>query len=147
MWHKAEWMGRPMRLELTRVGLLVKLAYRYTTKGVPSLIQIICTQLYDFKYSYLIQIICTKLYGIKYCYLIQIICTQLYDSKYSYKYLNYNHMFSGFSRLAPYNIPTAPLQRSNPTYNECPAGALRNAQYSLIAIAHRSSLTQRGRSW
>ena len=32
MWHKAEWMGRPMRLELTRVGLLVKLANRYTTK-------------------------------------------------------------------------------------------------------------------
>ena len=24
MWHKAEWMGRPMRLELTRVDLLVK---------------------------------------------------------------------------------------------------------------------------
>ena len=22
MWHKVEWMGRPMRLELTRVGLL-----------------------------------------------------------------------------------------------------------------------------
>ena len=35
MWHKAEWMGRPMRLELTRVGLLVKLANRYTTKGAP----------------------------------------------------------------------------------------------------------------
>ena len=33
MWHKAEWMGRPMRLELTRVGLLVKLANRYTTRG------------------------------------------------------------------------------------------------------------------
>ena len=33
MWHKAEWMGHPMRLELTRVGLLVKLANRYTTKG------------------------------------------------------------------------------------------------------------------
>ena len=33
MWHKAEWMGRPMRLELTHVGLLVKLANRYTTKG------------------------------------------------------------------------------------------------------------------
>ena len=33
MWHKAEWMGYPMRLELTRVGLLVKLANRYTTKG------------------------------------------------------------------------------------------------------------------
>ena len=29
----AEWMGHPMRLELTRVGLLVKLANRYTTKG------------------------------------------------------------------------------------------------------------------
>ena len=33
MWHKAEWMGRPMRLELARVGLLVKLANRYTTRG------------------------------------------------------------------------------------------------------------------
>ena len=33
MWHKAEWIGHPMRLELTRVGLLVKLANHYTTKG------------------------------------------------------------------------------------------------------------------
>ena len=33
MWHKAEWMGHPMRLELTRVGLLVKVANHYTTKG------------------------------------------------------------------------------------------------------------------
>ena len=33
MWHKAIRMGHPMRLELTRVGLLVKLANRYTTKG------------------------------------------------------------------------------------------------------------------
>ena len=33
MWHKAKWMGRPMRLELTRVGLLVYLANRYTTRG------------------------------------------------------------------------------------------------------------------
>ena len=32
MWHKAEWMGHLMRLELTRVGLLVKLANHYTTK-------------------------------------------------------------------------------------------------------------------
>ena len=36
MWHKAELMGHPMRLELTRVGLLVKLANRYTTKGAPN---------------------------------------------------------------------------------------------------------------
>ena len=36
MWHKAEWMGRPMRLDLTRVGLLVKLANRYTTRGAPA---------------------------------------------------------------------------------------------------------------
>ena len=35
MWLKAEWMGHPMRLELTRVDLLVKLANRYTTKGAP----------------------------------------------------------------------------------------------------------------
>ena len=34
MWHKAEWMGRPIRLELTRVGLLVRLANRYTTRMV-----------------------------------------------------------------------------------------------------------------
>ena len=33
MWHKAERMGRLMGLELTRVGLLVKFANRYTTKG------------------------------------------------------------------------------------------------------------------
>ena len=33
MWHKAEWMGRPMRLKLTCVGLLVQLANRYTTRG------------------------------------------------------------------------------------------------------------------
>ena len=31
MWHKAEWIGHPMRLELTHVGLLVSLANRYTT--------------------------------------------------------------------------------------------------------------------
>ena len=35
MWHKAEWMGRQMRLELTRVRLLVSLANRYTTRGAP----------------------------------------------------------------------------------------------------------------
>ena len=33
MWHKAEWMGRPMKLELTRIGLLVQLANHYTTRG------------------------------------------------------------------------------------------------------------------
>ena len=33
MWLKAESMGHPMRLELTHVGLLVKLANHYTTKG------------------------------------------------------------------------------------------------------------------
>ena len=33
MWHKAIWKGNPMRLELTRVGLLVKLANHYTTRG------------------------------------------------------------------------------------------------------------------
>ena len=43
MWHKAEWMGHPMRLELTRVGLLVKLANRYTTKGASLSIYIYTT--------------------------------------------------------------------------------------------------------
>ena len=33
MWHKADWMGHPMRLELTLAGLLVKLANHYTTGG------------------------------------------------------------------------------------------------------------------
>ena len=33
MWHKAIWKGHPMRLELTRIGLLVELANHYTTRG------------------------------------------------------------------------------------------------------------------
>ena len=33
MWQKAIWKGHPMRLELTRVGLLVELANHYTTRG------------------------------------------------------------------------------------------------------------------
>ena len=33
MWHKAIWKGHPMRLEFTRVGLLVELANHYTTRG------------------------------------------------------------------------------------------------------------------
>ena len=36
MWHKAGWMGHPMRLELTLAGLLVKLANHYTTRGALS---------------------------------------------------------------------------------------------------------------
>ena len=35
MWHKAEWIGHPMRLELTRLGLLVKLTNRYTINSNP----------------------------------------------------------------------------------------------------------------
>ena len=33
MWHKAKWKGHPMRLELTRVGLLAELANHYITRG------------------------------------------------------------------------------------------------------------------
>ena len=33
MWHRAIWKGHPMRLELTRVGLLVEHANHYTTRG------------------------------------------------------------------------------------------------------------------
>ena len=33
MWHKAVRMGYPMRLELTREGLLVTLVNHYTTQG------------------------------------------------------------------------------------------------------------------
>ena len=33
MWHNAEWMVHPIRLELTREDLLVKLAIHYTTRG------------------------------------------------------------------------------------------------------------------
>ena len=40
MWHKTEWMGHPMRLELTRVDLLVKVANHYTTKGALSVLDI-----------------------------------------------------------------------------------------------------------
>ena len=49
MWHKAEWMGHPMRLELTCVGLLVKFANRYTTKGAQyTNIYIVIKFAYDF---------------------------------------------------------------------------------------------------
>ena len=36
MWHKAYERGNPMRLELTRVGLLVELANHYNHKGTIS---------------------------------------------------------------------------------------------------------------
>ena len=39
-------MGHPMRLELTRVGLLVKLANRYTTKGALSCFVVVQDQKY-----------------------------------------------------------------------------------------------------
>ena len=61
MWHKAEWMGCPMRLELTRVGLLVKLANRYTTKGAPTWI-CICTVVIDIIELWL-RVVCNK-YGL-----------------------------------------------------------------------------------
>ena len=48
-------------------------------------ILIICTELYDIKYSDLIQIICIHMYDIKYSYLIQVIHAKLYDIKYSYQ--------------------------------------------------------------
>ena len=38
VWHKADWMGHPMRPELTLAGLLVKLANHYTTRGAPFLL-------------------------------------------------------------------------------------------------------------
>ena len=58
-----------MRLELTRVGLQVKLANHYTTKGAQ-----VFLFLYNTKYSFL-------LFKTKYSYLMQIICTQLYGFK------------------------------------------------------------------
>ena len=42
MWHKAIWKGHPMRLELTRVGLLVELANHYTTKGASETRTMLC---------------------------------------------------------------------------------------------------------
>ena len=39
MWHKAEWMGHPMKLELKLAGLQVKLANHYTTGGALSNLQ------------------------------------------------------------------------------------------------------------
>ena len=35
MWHRAICMGHPMRLEVTRVGLLVYLANHYATRDTP----------------------------------------------------------------------------------------------------------------
>ena len=52
MWHKAILKGHPMRLELTRVGLLVELANHYTTRGA-----------YDDNGSSHSSIITTRLFG------------------------------------------------------------------------------------
>ena len=49
MRHKAEWMGRPMRLELTHVGLLVQFAKRYTTRGAHG-----CLNLVEFIIGFLL---------------------------------------------------------------------------------------------
>ena len=38
MWHKANWMGHPMRLELTFADLLVKLVNHYTIRGALKLV-------------------------------------------------------------------------------------------------------------
>ena len=66
----------------------------YLTPTQSYLMQIICTQLYGFKYSYLIQIICTQLYGFKYSYVIQIMFTQLCSFKYSYPMqINYTQLY------------------------------------------------------
>ena len=32
MWYQAVWMGHPIRLELTREGLLILIANHYTTR-------------------------------------------------------------------------------------------------------------------
>ena len=37
MWHKADWMGHPMRLELTLAGLLVNLANHHTIRDAQAL--------------------------------------------------------------------------------------------------------------
>ena len=41
MWHKAEWMECQMRLGHTHVGLLIKLANRYTTRDALGLVSMI----------------------------------------------------------------------------------------------------------
>ena len=47
-------MGRPMRLELTRVGLLVKLANHYTTRGALCM----CVYIYVCMYIYINEYVC-----------------------------------------------------------------------------------------
>ena len=46
MWHKAIWKGHPMRLELTRVGLLVELANHYTTRGASETLYVSLSKLH-----------------------------------------------------------------------------------------------------
>ena len=44
MWHKADWMGHQIRLELTFASLLLKLANHYTTRS-GSLMRYICPKI------------------------------------------------------------------------------------------------------
>ena len=41
MWHKADWMGHLMRLELTLAGLLVKLTNHYTTWEAQDILKVV----------------------------------------------------------------------------------------------------------
>ena len=63
MWHKAIRKGHPMKLELTRVGLLVELANHYTTRGAPTCWQWLvkidtCIYMYLFAFKCIIQCVC-----------------------------------------------------------------------------------------
>ena len=58
MWHKPVWIGHPMRLELTREGLLVYLANHYTTWG--TLFDSLYLFFQEFKTSFMIFFILTS---------------------------------------------------------------------------------------
>ena len=91
MWHKAEYLGHSMRLKLTFVGLLVKLANRYTNEGIAFYIvewsqlllsktnHCICYQSFAFTQRQVL-LFNTNYSGEHYSF----ICTQFNDSKYFY---------------------------------------------------------------
>ena len=66
MWHKAIWKGHPMRLELTRVGLLVELANHYTKPYL------------DVRYTYIHTFVCIYIYIYIYVYIYIYICIYIY---------------------------------------------------------------------
>ena len=92
MWHKAIWKGHPMRLELTRVGLLVELANHYTTTGAFTRVVGGAHNKYQLAHSNIAKLLT---HPSKYeIFINPSVCSSVSSQDYSYSYCLYSIFFS-----------------------------------------------------